>query len=63
MYASKLVSLIFVFLAVWMGVSHVLIGLTDIGGYRSIKTKSIALIVLILFLVLMRISIFLMMGE
>ena len=51
------------YLMIWL-ISSTLIWLIDIGGNDvSVKTKIIVPIVLTIFVVLMRISIFLTMGE
>ncbi len=51
------------YLMIWL-ISSALIWLIDIGGNDvSVKTKIIVPIVLTIFVVLMRISIFLTMGE
>lgn len=51
-----------IYLMTWL-ISSALIWLIDIDECLSIKTKVILPIVLTLFVVLMRISIFLMIGE
>lgn len=51
-----------IYLMVWL-ISSALIWLLDVEEYLSIVTKIIAPIVLTLFVILMRISIFLMIGE